>query len=362
MKLRWENCLVHLDNDALAVLDGYFRRPKKNCLLIAGAGFDPRALYVGEKLHSALGDGLHALLIREDRGDPSKELMDAANANEARFRDLISSTEVRTIDIFDPQDRAAIGGRKIVETLNQFTWASEISDVVLDVSALSIGVIFPAASFLLTKFKDTNTNVHIVIASNPEMDAAIVGEPTEKAIDIQGFKSSVLQGDGQAANIWMPHLVKESGQTLENIFRTVEDIYKICPILPFPAKNPRRADDLISEYTSTLADAWEIAPRDFMYVSEWNPLDTYRALSTMKSRFFKTVDKYYKPQIVLSPIGSKVMAVGAFMAAYEHKMQVRYVETYRYDVRRRLSSIQNVDNIQLVHIWADGPVYAGIRP
>ncbi len=91
---------------------------------------------------------------------------------------------------------------------------------------------------------------------------------------------------------------------------SVGECYKICPVVPFPARDPRRADGLISEYENELVNEWQVDPRDLVYVSERNPLDCYRTLSTLKERYDKTVNGTFEPRVILSPIGSKVMAAG----------------------------------------------------
>src|SRR3546814_1930870 len=67
-----------------------------------------------------------------------------------------------------------------------------------------------------------------------------------------------------------------------------------------------------------------------VYASERNPLDCYRTLSTLKTRFDRTMKGTYEPRMVLSPVGSKVLAAGALMAAIEHDMAVQYLETESY--------------------------------
>src|SRR3546814_20646374 len=114
--------------------------------------------------------------------------------------------------------------------------------------------------------------------------------------------------------IWIPQLPQARASTRTAIRLSLGKCYKICPVIPFPARDPRRADNLLSEYGSELVHEWEVDPRDIVYVSERNPLDCYRTLSTIKERFDRTVGGTYEPHMILSPIGSKVMAPGALMA------------------------------------------------
>lgn len=138
-----------------------------------------------------------------------------------------------------------------------------------------------------------------------------------------------------------------------------ERVYKTCPILPFPARNPRRADELITEFGDELR-AWDVDTRDLIYVSEKNPLDSYRTLSTLKRRYDDTVDQVFAPQLILSPVGSKVMATGALMAAIEHELPVQYVETRRYEFDQAFGPLLAASDM-MVHIWLSGPIYNGFE-
>ena len=46
----------------------------------------------------------------------------------------------------------------------------------------------------------------------------------------------------------------------------------VCPILPFPAADPRRPDRLIEEYAAEMQSVWEVEPRDVVYADEKNPV------------------------------------------------------------------------------------------
>jgi hypothetical protein len=127
-------------------------------------------------------------------------------------------------------------------------------------------------------------------------------------------------------------------------------------VLPFPARDPRRADALISEYENELVNEWQVDPRDIVYVSERNPLDCYRTLSTLKLRYDRTVEGTFEPHVILSPIGSKVMATGALMAAIEHDLTVQYLETLRYEWDRRTPARDDPPDM-MVHVLLSGPAY-----
>ena len=81
----------------------------------------------------------------------------------------------------------------------------------------------------------------------------------------------------------------------------------------------------------------------------------------LKTRYDATFAQVYTPQIILSPVGSKVMAAGALMAAIAHDLVVRHVESLRYELDRDTSEAPAGPDM-IVHVWLHGPVYAGYFP
>lgn len=103
---------------------------------------------------------------------------------------------------------------------------------------------------------------------------------------------------------------------------------------------------------------WEVDPRDLVYVSEWNPLDSCRSISLLKSRYDQTVKGTFEPRIILSLVGCKVMAAGALTAAIEHDSTVKYIETVQYEFKDDQVNDLTEDD-QMVHVLLSGPAYGG---
>lgn len=356
-RAHWSNCITHFDDEVGTFVRDYFADEGRCCLLVAAAGFDPRSQVVARMLARALGDRLSALFIREERGKPDANLVANANANQAALAEIVPDCRVERIDIFG-DDGAAVGGSNVAAMLSRTRIDPAVTDVVLDISALSIGIGFPVAKLLLGDCEMASGRAfHILIVSNPELDDRISSEPAERAMPVKGF--SGLGGLSQTldpARMWIPQLAKGRKTALTNIGLSVGECYKICPVLPFPARDPRRADALVSEYENEIVNEWQVDPRDLVYVSEKNPLDSYRTITTLKERYDRTVEGTYEPLIILSPIGSKVMAAGALMAAIEHDLAVQYIETARYEFD---GSDRRDDDLpdMIVHVLLSGPAY-----
>ena len=353
----WDYCITHLNGAVAEFVQSYFSEKCRRCLLVAGAGFDPRSQRVPDLLAAALGDRLSAIFIREERRQKDQDLLERADANEAALKELVPDARVEIIDVFADDD-AAIGGSRIAALLDSIPVDDSITDVILDMSALSIGVGFPAAKILLEDCEDAEARTfHLMIVSNPELDDRILSEPADNAMPVKGFSGTGhLDGSLETARIWLPQLAEGRQRDLSRIGAAVGECYKICPVLPFPARDPRRADDLISEFENELVNEWKVDPRDIVYVSEWNPLDSYRSISLLKSRYDQTVKGTFEPQMILSPVGSKVMAAGALMAAIEHDLTVKYIETVQYELKGDQAN-DSTENDQMVHVLLSGPAY-----
>lgn len=354
---QWDNAIAHFDGAVADFVVEYFGSTARRCLLVAAAGFDPRSRRIAEMLSAAMGERLSALFIREERGKPDAGLLAAADANEALLRALIPHCEVVRVAVFGDDD-APVGGSRVARALAAYRIQPAVTDVVFDMTALSIGIGFPAAKLLLEQCElDGERAFHLMIASNPELDDQIASEPGGRPMAVRGYAGEDTSASSlNGARIWIPHLAKGRASALDEIGRSVGECYKICPVLPFPARDPRRADELLLEYRTALVDEWEVDPRDIVYVSERNPLDCYRTLSTLAARYRQAVDDVFAPSIVVSPIGSKVMAAGALMAALEHDLTVQYIETVRYDFSPASPSEEAVPE-SLVHLLLSGPAY-----
>jgi len=353
----WDNCIANFDDAVDDFVADYFADASRRVLLVAAAGFDPRSRRISQMLADTLRDRLSAVFIREERPGPSQALVKQADENENALKAIVPDCTILRIDIF-ADDGAPVGGSRIVSLLGRQPVADHVTDIILDLSAMSIGIGFPAARMLLQDCEAANNRAfHLMIASNPEMDEKISSVPASRAGSVKGF-SPPVEADGQGlAQVWIPQLARGRTSALTQIGAAIGRCYKICPLLPFPARNPRRADDLLAEYRKVLVDEWQVDPRDIVYASERNPLDCYRTLSMLKTRFERTMKGTYEPRIVLSPVGSKVLAAGALMAAIEHDMAVQYLETESYLFDHPEPTTADLPDMT-VHLILSGPLYA----
>ena len=64
--------------------------------------------------------------------------------------------------------------------------------------------------------------------------------------------------------------------------------------------------------------------------------------------------------LVLSPLGSKVMAIGALMAALERDLPVAHLESISYHLNESILNNESTQN--LIHVWLEGEAYPAGRP
>ena len=339
------------DADVEHFIRCFLTSSSRKVLLIAGGGFDPRAISVCELLATHLKGKLRALFLREERPNPDASLREKAEGNLTKMLALVSDSTVSPIDIF-ATDNAVIGGREAVKVVASSSRAG-ISDVIVDYSALSRGVTFPIIKFLLQD--DDTINLHVLVTDEPATDEDIVPVAWEQASNIHGFRSILgSMSDLRPARLWLPQLVRGQNIALDLIFRMIQP-HDVCPIVPFPASDPRLADGLIEGYATEMESGWKVDPRNVVYAHEKSPLDLYREvirIDEARQIIFRDTGS----QIVLSPIGSKLLSMGALLAALEKDFPIIYVEAAGYSVD--LAKLEKRrEPGPLVHLWLKGEAY-----
>ncbi|MBF0613053.1 MAG: hypothetical protein HQL55_18185 [Magnetococcales bacterium] len=262
------------------------------------------------------------------------------------------------LNIFS-KDRAVILGRELQRLVTKKNLTG-ITDVVLDISAISSGVCFTLTKLLLGQCQREphQPNLHLFLSFHPGIDADIETEDNDSISTPFGFLSpGALAEDSDKAKLWIPILSKRKRQALIRIrnefFRGEVDI---CPVLPFPAKIPRTGDHFTEEFQSEFEGSWDVDPRNIIYAAEDDPLDLYETILKLHDRRNKAFE-LNGSQIILSPGGSKVLTLGSMLAAIALDLPVLYVEDASY----RLRNVDELDNrsqqARIVHLWLYGDAY-----
>jgi hypothetical protein len=130
-----------------------------------------------------------------------------------------------------------------------------------------------------------------------------------------------------------------------------------CPILPFPAEDVRAGDALVEEYLAALSEAWSVDTRNIIYAAEDDPLDVYRTIMELSDARATVFEGHGGSLVILTPIGSKVLALGALMAATERNFPVVHVEAVGFSADAKMLAHYPGDRGTFAHVWLAGDAY-----
>lgn len=364
--LRWDPCIYHHGTETVEFIRNYFAESHRRILFVGAAGFDERSTCVAELLYGVAKGRVRGVFIREERPDPSRDLIVRAESHEGRLKDWFPGCKIRFVDVFDTSDQAVVAGARTIRVLNEVCALDEITDVVIDVGALSACISFPMVRYLLGQVQigrqgQHAINVHVMLAADAFMDEDLECEFMDKVTTVSGFNGrlGLVSERETTTRLWIPQLSRGKRAALRRVYTYLQDLaplLDVCPLLPFPGRNPRRADDLIVEFRDELEESWAVDERNILYVAEDDPLDVYRAIVHLHHEREEVFRAIGPSEIVLSPVGHKATAFGCLMAAMELNLPVVYVETLRFTLPTVTSSAQS--DLNIIHLWLSGDVYA----
>lgn len=192
---------------------------------------------------------------------------------------------------------------------------------------------------------------------NPVLDDIIVGEGTLPPSHFGGFQHGLnLETVPSGPRVWAPVLGPNVATQLEAILDRLKPT-EICPVLPFPAHNPRRGDDLLIEYRRLLVDTFEVEATNYIYANEANPFDLYRTLSRLHLRYRESLKPLGESTVVLSTHASKILSIGVLLAGYEHSLPVVTAGPIKHliDNQEKFGQLTEMDT--LTCLWLHGEPY-----
>ena len=290
MSLRWSNyVLARGGDDVTAVWEAGAKGGAT--LYIVGEGFDPRSLLGLERLIAADVTG-ELSVISLGLGPPRSSSVRAGLAREhvAALGALAADSVITHTRIAYPEhlEESRSVGRLLFGAVYELPQFKDASHIVVDISALPTNVYFALIAGVLDMADQAGWDgeLQVVVAENAAIDSVIHSEGPEAPAAISRFKFEV-ELDPRAERpviVWAPVLGEGALAQLETLQQAlVPD--EVCPVLPFPARNPRRADDLLLELRSFLIDALDVEPGNYIYADESNPFDLYRGLSRLHERY-----------------------------------------------------------------------------
>ena len=367
----WENYFIVRGEKCLEFWKKYLEERKHKIFFIMSIGFDSRSTIGLETIMNTQVKDIECLAIKIEEGpdSPSRELEELVNANYGKIKELMPSENLTTKTVKMLEGERRVGSQEIIKLLNSsMVNLKEYTDVILDVSAFPRCIFFLTITELLNIIEKNNlcTNFHVMVAENAELDKEINQEALdENAYPFPGFERATsaeyLEG---IPKIWIPILGENKERHLRKIYDNLIP-EEICPMLPFPAKNPRRCDDLIKEYYGFLFDSISIEPRNFIYAAENNPFGVYQKIMYTAQRYNKSLKPLSESiRMIISCLSSKIMTIGAAIAAYELRRNGYHVAVWHLDARgyslskdikKRLEAV--TQKSELFSIWLTGECY-----
>ena len=340
MKQYWKDYVLLKGQECI----DYFQNEEKigKTLMILGRGFDERMCAGLALIQGSIKElDIWQVRFREAKNSDSERYAEKVLENQKRLQEIACGCKIeeKEIDMWDNKNGnehsvAEIQAMKFVR--NHQVEIEAYDSIILDVSALPQSIYFLLLDELLTAFYPTKQifvlateNYHVDKKTNP------VGLEEEAHYFMKYGAPKTIQDKIEKPVIWMPVLGECSVERLSKCYKCIMQTaaYKeICPVVPFPSLNERRADEIIMKYRKLLFGSWEVEKKNIIYASETNPFQVYRRICETVDHYSKvlmalsdTQDETESSAFVFSAMTSKLMSVGTFLAAYNLRKE-------KYDV------------------------------
>lgn len=315
-------------------------RPVK-LLYIAGRGFDVRAQAVmREFVASQQGPGrvttqAKLVLLGFTGYELEEDIKALTEENASELERLFAPlglTEHVSIDT-DEELSASNALRQRVEAV--LAHVSDQTDIVLDVSSLPRAAYLALLTGLLNRLVPSRqvvvdaahplhangVNLQVLVAEDAQLDGAIRAEdPSNDLVQIPGFLGAMQAESVQDwPVVWFPLLGENRVAQLQKVegLALIPPAAEVCPVVPHPSKDPRRADSLLGEYRAPLFDSRQTPTSNIIYVHESNPFEAYRQLLGAMRRYATSMQIMGGCRLYVTPLGSKLITLGAGLACFE---------------------------------------------
>ena len=239
-------------------------------------------------------------------------------------------------------------------------WLSQFTDVIVDVSAFPTSISFSLLALLIAiseHLRELNTstfNLHCIVCENAELDRAHLVRGGDVAEYIEPFRGRHnLAGVSDPITLWAPVLGERQSAALEKIYSTLGPS-EVKPFLPCPSRQPRRGDEIVSEYRSLLFGSWGVDPRGFIYADERDPYDIYRQIVGLSNEHAGSLQQLGDAYTIVSAHSSKLLSLGVLLAAVECSLAVMHVEPTGYDLPEETVGLEANE---LFEVWLTGEAY-----
>ncbi|HHE40170.1 MAG TPA: hypothetical protein ENL10_01560 [Candidatus Cloacimonetes bacterium] len=375
--LRWRDYFLRQGTDFFEFWKRYLNSKEHDVLFVVGLGFDPRTCTAVENILNAGGNGKRdcfLLEFDEGEGSPSKRYEHHTSSNRSKLEKMFNERgEIIRKDIkILSKDGRRIGSRSAANVFSSINDLTNYTDIIVDISATPRALYFPIIGKLLYLYdsnstdngKSKNLNIHVVVVENPTLDYRIRAEGIDdKANYVHGFGGDVeLESTANIPRVWIPIIGEKRDAHMTRIHTLVNNPKEICPVLPFPATNPRRGDDLILEYRELLFDQLRVEPTNIVYAAEQNPFEVYRKIARTVIQYNKALSPLGGCKVIVSSLSSKLLSIGALLAAYDLKRKgfaigIAHVGAQGYTMPEGDQITESKCQEELCSLWLAGECY-----
>lgn len=362
--LTWSNYFLCRNESFIQFWELYLS-DSRDMLFLLAKGFDPRMPILFQTLVEMGQKGRRDVVILPIEG--SQSIISANNerlveSNIKSVNEAIKRAQARSsVSVLDSVP--TITRTNLDDLLLDNGLVNRYDDIIIDISSFPRTAYYILIDYLLSQTsEDVDSNLHVAVNESPEIDNLIMHEGiAQQAMPISGFSAGVARESlKHLPLVWFPVL----GEKRENHMNKIVESHEadeVCPILPILSQDVRRADKLIRQY-SALFEEYKVDPRNVILASETNPFDLYRSIVQASIKFQKAFVPFDGCRIMISPLSSKLLNVGALLAAYElrnknYDVGVVHAPTLSYGIEK-IDEIQNVhEKCSLTSLWLRGDCY-----
>jgi hypothetical protein len=333
---KWNDAIFYNTDEKIKE---HYNKFKGNCYFILGKGFDPRMI-IGLSLISETLNNYDVLLIN----------FSSKNDNSPLYQEKMATENIKKLKSIAPNYKELKNPNDIdllIFFKNNLIIPEKYNRIIIDISSMPQNIYYNIIKLILKfvnsqKQKQHKVKFDIIVCENSILDDAIFPVDLDTVASyLVGFDTyyNSLEAEINIIPVWFPLLGKscqdEELKKLHNMLQPKET----CPVLPFPSRNPRRSDEILSNFGERLFLDFKIEKRNIIYVAEQNVLDTYNKLHNAISYYNEVLTEIGKPKFFVSTGSSKLICLGTLLVHLE------------------LSESENNPRISFAHVKSGGYKY-----
>jgi hypothetical protein len=246
--MRWDPYSLTCDKDFGGFWKTHLAERERRILLVLGKGFDVRALETARRLWE-LGADVHVWLLAFHNGQEDSDLRRQRTDQNADGLSRLFGVERISeidIDIGGPFD-SPIASHNTYVRLRAAGDPTEFDDIIVDISAMPRMIAMTSVAVLLKWLDDVQgddgrcVNLHVATAESVSADNnASQGSLRDQVSFVRGFSGQLTaQTTKDLPHVWFPVLGENQRARLDKIHQHLTPD-EICPVVPFPSREPRR--------------------------------------------------------------------------------------------------------------------------